>query len=297
MTSAILIARALSPPYASSSNAEFGGQLHKKERLSMKHRAGLLAILLTTATAPAFGDPVDCEQTIGVVEVQRIVQESAVGKESLAPLQRAGPGERDEVQRRELGELEKRIMPVINDVAREQGYSLVFNKFNSGLLFAEDRTVDLTDAVIARFDAPLSRPIRTGTSSPKQAARGAPAPLRSILPTFPDISFRSRPTSAMVFRERKEGIDVYSLPGLVVSIAGQTASAVEFGFSDSKLGVVTIQLPASTGAAVSSALRGRWEEPDLSYPTSASWKAKRGRPFGITYVSALYTLVIFTDAP
>src|SRR5450759_2271026 len=127
--------------------------------------------------------PVVAGGKIGVIEVQKIVQESAVGKESLARVQKDQLAKRqkelrdmeqkiqdqgkalsedvmeklqkdyqakaldlkrfqddaqrelEESQRKELGDLEKRIMHVINEVAREQGYALVFNKFNSGLLF------------------------------------------------------------------------------------------------------------------------------------------------------------------
>lgn len=177
---------------------------------------------------------------IGVIEVQKIVQESAIGKESLARVQKVQQAkqedlqkrqkelrdmeqkiqdqgkslsedameklqkdyqtkaldlkrfqddaqrELEESQRKELGELEKRIMPVINEVAREQGYALVFNKFNSGLLFADDKAVDLTEAVITKFNsqiaapAPSAKPGAPAGKSPtpapaKPATTGAPA--------------------------------------------------------------------------------------------------------------------------
>jgi len=56
-----------------------------------------------------------------------------------------------EAQRRELGGLEERILPIINQVGQEQGYTLIFNKFQSGLVFA-DEAVDITDEVIRRFN-------------------------------------------------------------------------------------------------------------------------------------------------
>jgi outer membrane protein len=177
---------------------------------------------------------------IGVIEVQKIVQESAIGKESLARVQKVQQAkqedlqkrqkelremeqkiqdqgkslsedameklqkdyqskaldlkrfqddaqrELEESQRKELGELEKRIMPVINEVAREQGYALVFNKFNSGLLFADDKSVDLTEAVITRFNSQIAAPAAKTGAAPaargaapvaaKPATTGAPAP-------------------------------------------------------------------------------------------------------------------------
>jgi len=187
--------------------------------------AGVLAAAV--AAVPAFAQTATAPATatgskIGVIEVQRIVQESAIGKESLARVQKLqqtkqedltrrqkelrdletkiqdqgkalsedameklqkeyqakavelkrfqddAQKELEESQRKELGDLEKRIMPVINEVAREQGYQLVFNKFNSGLLYADDKSVDLTEAVITKFNSQIA--------APKPAAAAAPAP-------------------------------------------------------------------------------------------------------------------------
>ncbi len=56
-----------------------------------------------------------------------------------------------EAQRRELGSLEERILPIINVVGQEQGFILIFNKFQSGLVYA-DEAIDITDDVIRRFN-------------------------------------------------------------------------------------------------------------------------------------------------
>ncbi len=56
-----------------------------------------------------------------------------------------------DAQRRELGGLEERIMPIINEVGQERGLTLIFNKFQSGLVYA-DEAVDITDEVIQRFN-------------------------------------------------------------------------------------------------------------------------------------------------
>ncbi len=192
--------------------------------------AGLLAmavvaapVLAQSAAAPAGGTK------IGVIEVQRIVQESAIGKESLARVQKLQQAkqedlgkrqkelrdleqkiqdqgkalsedameklqkdyqakavelkrfqddaqrELEEAQRKELGDLEKRIMPVINEVAKDQGYQMVFNKFNSGLLFADDKSVDLTEAVITKFNSMIAAP-KAAAPAAKPGAAAAPAP-------------------------------------------------------------------------------------------------------------------------
>jgi outer membrane protein len=59
--------------------------------------------------------------------------------------------ELQEAQRRELGGLEERILPIINQVGQERGMILIFNKFQSGLVYA-DQNVDITDTVIQRFN-------------------------------------------------------------------------------------------------------------------------------------------------
>lgn len=56
-----------------------------------------------------------------------------------------------DAQRRELGSLEERIMPIINEVGQERGLTLIFNKFQSGLVYA-DEAVDITEEVIQRFN-------------------------------------------------------------------------------------------------------------------------------------------------
>lgn len=60
--------------------------------------------------------------------------------------------ELQEFQGRRFAEIERRIMPIINQVGLEGGYTLIFNKFESGLVFAQD-SVDITDEILRRFDA------------------------------------------------------------------------------------------------------------------------------------------------
>mgnify|MGYP002622695633 CR=1 FL=1 len=51
-----------------------------------------------------------------------------------------------------LAQVEAQVMPIINQVGREGGYTLIFNKFQSGLVFADD-AIDITGLVIERYDA------------------------------------------------------------------------------------------------------------------------------------------------
>jgi outer membrane protein len=199
--------------------------------------AGALALGVLAGSASAQA-PATAGGKIGVIEVQKIVQESAVGKESLARVQKVQQAKQEELarrqkelrdmeqkiqeqgkslsedameklqkdyqakaldlkrfqddaqreleesQRKELGDLEKRIMPVITEVAREQGYALVFNKFNSGLLFADDKSVDLTDAVITKFNSMIAapEPAAAKTAAPAAAKPAAPAATKPAAP-------------------------------------------------------------------------------------------------------------------
>jgi len=187
-----------------------------------------LIVAGAVASAALLALPVSAQsaQKVGVIEVQRIVQESAVGKESLARIQKTQSAkqedlakrqtelreiekriqdqgkslseeamekiqkdyqtkaldlkrfqddaqrELEELQRKELSELERRVLPVIEAVSKELGYTLVFNKFQSGLLHA-DPGVDLTDAVIQRFNTAIAAAPKTDA---KPAAAPAPAP-------------------------------------------------------------------------------------------------------------------------
>jgi outer membrane protein len=57
-----------------------------------------------------------------------------------------------EARDRELQALEAKIKPVIDALGKEMGIAVIFNKFESGLVYASD-AIDLTDTVIQRFNA------------------------------------------------------------------------------------------------------------------------------------------------
>jgi outer membrane protein len=161
--------------------------------------------LLAALAAPAVAQQAARPLKIGVIDPERIVAESARGKQALERLnkerdQRLAEGNRmrqeiadlqkrmndgrlslgqdklkqlnDEIEektisiqrygenaQREMQKLEQEIMDpieaqilrVINQVGAEQGYTLIFKKFQSGLVYA-DESADLTPVVIQRFD-------------------------------------------------------------------------------------------------------------------------------------------------
>jgi len=73
------------------------------------------------------------------------------------------------MEQEQMGPLEAEILRIINQVGAEQGFTLIFKKFQSGLVFADEST-DLSPLVIQRFDA------GAGAAPAKPAA--APAPTK-----------------------------------------------------------------------------------------------------------------------
>ena len=186
----------------------------------------------TTAPAPAAG-PIK----IGVINVERLVQESALGKEAFNRVKKLNDTKKEEgeklskelremeqkladqgsamaddkrdalqksyqekaiafkrfqddanrdleaAQKKELSELERRVFPVINQVGKEKGYTLILNKFQSGLVFVED-SVDITDEVLKVFNTTVAMPAaKPAEGAPKAAAPAAKPAAPAAVPT------------------------------------------------------------------------------------------------------------------
>jgi outer membrane protein len=56
-----------------------------------------------------------------------------------------------EARDRELQALEQKIKPVIDAIGKEMGLAAIFNKFESGLVYAAD-AIDITETVVKRFN-------------------------------------------------------------------------------------------------------------------------------------------------
>jgi outer membrane protein len=61
-----------------------------------------------------------------------------------------------EAQKKELDGLEKQIMPIIQEVGREMKLQMIFNKFQSGLVYADEAN-DITDMVLRRFNTKVTK--------------------------------------------------------------------------------------------------------------------------------------------
>jgi outer membrane protein len=72
-------------------------------------------------------------------------------------------------QKKELGELERRVFPIINQVGKEKGFTVIFNKFQSGLVYA-DEAVDVTDDVLKVFNDRM--PAATGAAKRRRSRTG-----------------------------------------------------------------------------------------------------------------------------
>lgn len=64
-----------------------------------------------------------------------------------------------EARDKELAALEVKIKPVIDAIGKEMGLAAIFNKFESGLVYASD-AIDITDSVIKRFDTANPTPAK-----------------------------------------------------------------------------------------------------------------------------------------
>jgi outer membrane protein len=65
--------------------------------------------------------------------------------------------EMGEARDRALMELEGKIKPVIDSIGKEMGLAAIFNKFESGLVYASE-AIDITDTVIKRFNDAATTP-------------------------------------------------------------------------------------------------------------------------------------------
>jgi outer membrane protein len=88
-----------------------------------------------------------------VAELQKQIEDKQV---ELQRFQDDAQNELEEAKNKELSALEKQIMPIINEVGREKKLALIFNKFQSGLVYADD-AVDITDEVLRRFNTKLTK--------------------------------------------------------------------------------------------------------------------------------------------
>ena len=205
----------------------------KRTVLSILAAAVASAAMAQAGAAPAPA-PAGTGPRIGIIWVERLVQESAVGKEAFARVKKLNDQKKDEAeklakelrdmeqkladqgqsmtddkrdqlqksyqekaiaykrfnddaqrileeaQKKELETLEKRVLPVIQQVGKEKGFTVIFNKFQAGLVYADDG-IDVTDEVLKRFNTTIAVPESKAESAPKPA----PAAPKAATPKKP----------------------------------------------------------------------------------------------------------------
>jgi outer membrane protein len=164
----------------------------------------VLAALFTTQAAPAVLP--DATVKIGLIDTEKVMGSSIVGKTALAGLKQQQAKAESQIQSQQqeikdlqdkintgrlslaqdqlaqlskqldskmmalrrsqddatrdlnkkrddiLADIDQKIMPVINQIGKEKGYTVIFRKFESGLIYADD-SADITALVIQRLDA------------------------------------------------------------------------------------------------------------------------------------------------
>lgn len=72
-----------------------------------------------------------------------------------------------EAEEKAITELEKAIRPVIDQIGKEMGFAAIFNKMESGLVYASE-AIDITDTVIKRFNEANAAPAAAAPAPPKK---------------------------------------------------------------------------------------------------------------------------------
>src|ERR1043165_135149 len=94
--------------------------------------------------------------------------------------------ELQEARDRVMADLNTKIMPVVDKIGKEMGLAAIFNKFESGLIYASD-AIDITDTVIKEFNsapgtAPAAQPAKKQSRFLIQCAARMPAvPIHEIV--------------------------------------------------------------------------------------------------------------------
>ena len=106
------------------------------------------------------------QQEVGDLQAQVQAGRAALSEDRLAELekqledkiiayQRFQDDAEREMQEEQAGafaEIESEMMPIITEAGTELQYTLIFNKFSSGLLYAKEE-VDITDLILERYNA------------------------------------------------------------------------------------------------------------------------------------------------
>lgn len=88
-------------------------------------------------------------------------------EDKLIELQRFNDDANRELQKEQekmLLAIQNQVMPIINAVGEENGYTMIFNKFESGLVYADD-AIDITAEVMVRLNSATAGAAAVSTES------------------------------------------------------------------------------------------------------------------------------------
>ncbi|PYQ62706.1 MAG: hypothetical protein DMF58_00935 [Acidobacteria bacterium] len=124
------------------------------------------------------------QEDLKALDTEMNTKKLSLSEDKLAELQKQIADKQVALQRygqdadKELGEardkellvLEGKIKPVIDQIGKEMGLAAIFNKFESGLVYASD-AIDITDSVIKRFNEATQAAENTTPPAAQPAAK------------------------------------------------------------------------------------------------------------------------------
>jgi outer membrane protein len=88
-------------------------------------------------------------------KLQELQDQLETAAKKLRRMQEDAAAELKKRQEEVLSGIEREVMPIIQKVGQEDGYTMIFRKFDSGLVYV-DETVDITQQVIERLDQKMA---------------------------------------------------------------------------------------------------------------------------------------------
>jgi outer membrane protein len=110
------------------------------------------------------------EEEIRAIETEVTTKRMSLSEERVAEMRKQFDDKRLQLQRfaqdadrelteardKSLADLERQLVPVISEIGKEMGFALIFNRMDSGIVFASD-AVDITDVIIKKFNERTNR--------------------------------------------------------------------------------------------------------------------------------------------
>jgi len=84
-----------------------------------------------------------------IAELQKQAEDKAI---ALKRFEDDANRELDKKRQEILARVDSKVMPIINEYGKEQGYDMIFRKYESGLIYADEGS-DVTQEIIRRLDA------------------------------------------------------------------------------------------------------------------------------------------------